>query len=91
MNTLEIMDGRIGLNSLGLKGGSFMTNREWLNALTDEEFADWATQTDDWDPINNKPFGLSPHRINVERRYTSSYGGLLIWLKQERLESGDPS
>ena len=63
-----------------------MTNREWLETLTDEEFADWATGCDNWDWENNKPLGLHPHRRNIESQYTSAYGGILLWLRQERIE-----
>lgn len=63
-----------------------MTNREWLETLTDEEFADWATGEDCYDPHTNKCIGLHPHRKNVGNQYTSSYGGILSWLKQKRVE-----
>lgn len=63
-----------------------MTNRQWLETLTDEELADWATGEDCYDINLNKYIGLYPHRKNVEYQYTSSYGGILLWLKQKRVE-----
>ena len=62
-----------------------MTNREWINSLTDEEFADWATGEDAWDYQSMRPFGLYPHRRNIESQTTSSYHGILFWLRQERV------
>ena len=63
-----------------------MTNREWLESLTDEEFADWATHDDQWDVENNRPIGLSPHRKTIVESYSDSYGGILSWLKEERFK-----
>ena len=64
-----------------------MTNREWLNTLTDEEFADWATYEDTYFIENGviNIYGIYPHRRNIENMCTSSYGGILDWLKRERI------
>ena len=45
-----------------------MTNLEWLRTLSEEEFADWLYT--DW-----------LHRLQY--RYSSSRGGLMIWLKED--------
>ena len=64
-----------------------MTNRQWLETLSDEELAEWATGGDEWDIENNKPIGLYPHRRDIEYQYNSSYFGILTWLKEERDET----
>ena len=61
-----------------------MTNREWLNSLTNEEFASWICDGEEFDYEKNEPFQPSPKWDYLQHRYTSSKGGLLIWLKQER-------
>ena len=64
-----------------------MTNRQWLESLTDEELADWCTGEDNWNVITGEYIGLYPHRKNVEYQYPASYGGVLLWLKQKRAEA----
>lgn len=49
-----------------------MTNREWLNSLTDEELALWLC-----DELNGR--GLS----QVKFRSTKSTEGLADWMKEE--------
>ena len=66
-----------------------MTNREWLNSLTDEEFADWATGEDCWNPSERKYEGLYPHRRTIESMYNSSYGGILAWLREPKVYVND--
>ena len=55
-----------------------MTNREWLETLTDEEFADWATEEDYFGANNN------PHLKEIKMEWTCSHYGVLQWLKQNR-------
>ena len=45
-----------------------MTNREWLETLTDEELRDWL---------------VLDYSERIARMYTSTYGGILQWLKDE--------
>lgn len=61
-----------------------MTNKDWLNSLTDEEFASWVCDEEIYDFENNVYEQPSPKWDSLRGRYTSSKGGLLIWLKQER-------
>ena len=61
-----------------------MTNREWLNSLTDEEFASWACDEEEFDFKNNVYAQPSPKRRRLEFKYNDAKGGLLMWLKQER-------
>ena len=63
-----------------------MTNREWLATLTDDEFVDWCLGKDFIDFNTFLPIGLYPHLENITSSYTSSFYGLLEWLKQERVE-----
>ena len=61
-----------------------MTNREWLNSLTDEEFTSWMCDDEELDYEKNENYPPSPKWATIRGRYTSSKLGLLIWLKQER-------
>lgn len=63
-----------------------MTNRQWVNNMTDEEFANWCCNRDVYDYSARKCVGIYPHLQTVKDAYTSSEGGLKIWLKQERSE-----
>ena len=49
-----------------------MTNFEWLKTLTEEEFVDWLYN--DW-------------LDRLQYLWSSSRGGLIVWLKGERKES----
>ena len=61
-----------------------MTNRDWLNSFTDEEFASWVCDEEVCDFENNVYIQPSPKLNTLIFRYNDSKGGLLIWLKQER-------
>ena len=52
-----------------------MTNFEWLMTLSEEEFTDWVY--DQW-------------LHHLQYRWSSSRGGLMIWLKEERAEQSEP-
>ena len=61
-----------------------MTNREWLNTLSDEDFAKWCIEADKWDVntgIFEHPF---PRLESIKFSNISSIDGLLKWLKEER-------
>ncbi len=62
-----------------------MTNREWLSTLSDEDFAKWCFYPVSQDANGNyiQPF---PTLQTIAVSNTSSYGGLLGWLKEERIE-----
>ena len=61
-----------------------MTNREWLNSLTDEEFASWVCDEEVYDLANNVYAHPAPKWNRLMYQYNDSKGGLLMWLKQER-------
>lgn len=61
-----------------------MTNKEWLNSLTNEEFASWICDGEEFDYEKNENYPPSPKWSTIQGQYTSSKLGLLIWLKQER-------
>lgn len=63
-----------------------MTNREWLNSLTDEEFADWCCGQDVIDGRTFKPIGVYPKLNGIKFRHLDSLIGLREWLKEERRE-----
>ena len=48
-----------------------MTNLEWIRTLSEEEFADWLY--DEW-------------LRHLQYRWSSSRGGLIIWLKDRTTE-----
>ena len=48
-----------------------MTNLEWIRTLSEEEFADWLY--DEW-------------LHHLQYRWSSSRGGLIIWLKDRKDE-----
>lgn len=60
-----------------------MTNREWLNNLTDEEFAYWCLFPSELDK-DMKPVQPYPTLENIKYAWTSSYDGLLDFLKSKR-------
>lgn len=51
-----------------------MTNLEWLRTLSEEEFTNWLYT--DWLP-------------HLQYRWTSSRGGLMIWLKEDHKSCGE--
>ena len=53
------------------KRGRVMTNLEWIRTLSEEEFADWLY--DEW-------------LHHLQYRWSSSRGGLIIWLKDRKDE-----
>lgn len=54
------------------KRGRVMTNLEWIRTLSEEEFADWLY--DEW-------------LHHLQYRWSSSRGGLIIWLKDRKTEN----
>lgn len=67
-----------------------MTNREWLQSLTDDEFAEWLFDDSGyiWDYEKNemKPRKWVPTFRSLCREYRSSYHGVKDWLKEEHRE-----
>lgn len=62
------------------------TNRDWLESLNNENFADWCINGPSFDFATNKPVQPSPKLQEIAHSYNSSYLGLLQWLKEERYE-----
>lgn len=65
-----------------------MTNKEWLNSLSSEDFAEWCCGLDAIDYNTGKPIGIYPHLETIKRSYTSSQGGLEEWLDEKTLYRG---
>ena len=76
-----------------------MTNREWLNTLTNAELSSWLCETSEiigYEPkivkIDNEPKNmlvaqfdnLYPRLRDLVGRYSSSYLGIEKWLSEER-------
>ena len=62
-----------------------MTNREWLNSLSDDDFAVWCIEGDVFNFKTTKCEQPTPRLITVYK--TTDLYGLKEWLKQERLEN----
>jgi len=61
-----------------------MTNREWLNSLTDEDFIKWLIDSETFDEKTYKCFEPSPKYDTLKWSWTSTALGLAEWLKEER-------
>lgn len=61
-----------------------MTNREWLETLSDEEFVKWCLWKQEFDFIRMQPIQPAPTLDHIKTSWNSSYAGLLNWLKEER-------
>ena len=64
-----------------------MTNRDWLNSLSNEDFVKWCLDGDVFNVKTLKSENPSPRLHTIIYRYTSSSGGLFEWLNKERVES----
>lgn len=62
-----------------------MTNREWLETLSDEDFADWCCGGDAIDFKTGRPIGINPHLYNIKYSYADAILGLINWLKAEKI------
>lgn len=63
-----------------------MTNREWLESLSDEEFAIWLAKDEEIIPVDGgflcaEP---TPRLKTLKSGWTSAAVGLTHWLKEER-------
>ena len=61
-----------------------MTNREWLNSLSDDDFAVWCIEGEEFNFQTTKCEQPTPRLYTIRVSYTSSLYGLKEWLKQER-------
>ena len=64
-----------------------MTNREYLETLSDEDFVKWLF--DEGHYIFRGIQNYDPTMRYISRLYNNSEYGLLQWLKQERQERSD--
>ena len=62
-----------------------MTNREWLNSLTDDELVEWLTNEHSLDWNTMKPRKVSPTLNEIMFTATSSSWAIQQWLKEERV------
>ena len=63
-----------------------MTNREWLNSLSDDDFAVWCIEGEDFNYFTFRCEQPTPRLYTIKVSNTSSISGLKKWLKQVRLE-----
>lgn len=69
-----------------------MTNREWLNSLSNEEFYKWLFEdsgcyseyNQDTHEYEYKFRSYYPTRYDIIGRFTDSHCGMLDWLNEER-------
>lgn len=65
-----------------------MTNREWLESLSDEEFVTWLTQDEELVPSEDGDTFISaqpsPRFRTLKFQWTSIAAGLTHWLTEER-------
>lgn len=64
-----------------------MTNREWLNSLSDEDFATWLTMPSQYDCKEQRYNEPHPRLAYLKNAYTNFYCILLKWLAEERDET----
>lgn len=64
-----------------------MTNRQWIESLTDDEFADWCCNEEIVNWSTGQSVGITPKLKTIKASYSSSFGGLKEWLKQERFNN----
>ena len=67
-----------------------MTNREWLNSLSNEDFVKWiyAEETRTWNPDTKETLVFAPNYSpclnEIVRLWTSATFRLQQWLEEER-------
>lgn len=72
-----------------------MTNREWLNSLSNEDLVNWiyADETHIWNPETKEDIvfapSYSPCLHEVIRTWTSATFRLKQWLEEERVEDAN--
>ena len=67
-----------------------MTNREWLNTLSNEDFAKWCLSEECFEWLGGyktKIIEPTPKLETLRRNYTSSYDSLIKWLDEERINN----
>lgn len=66
-----------------------MTNREWLESLTDDEFVEWLVGSEDFDQKTMELRPPTPKLETIKRASTSTVAYLKEWLKEERRGNGE--
>ena len=73
-----------------------MTNREWLNSLSNEDFVEWLFGADAFDikETNDKTYdvkviGLYPHFQNMIGNTIDAKLTISLWLEEERVKIND--
>lgn len=61
-----------------------MTNREWLESLTDDELVEWMLLGEFFDPQKLKMADPTPKLYTIVRRGINAKYSLKEWLKEER-------
>ena len=61
-----------------------MTNREWLESLTNEEFVTWLVCDEEYDRKAMKPKQPTPRLSTIKYASISVTNSLKEWLEEER-------
>lgn len=61
-----------------------MTNREWLQTLTDDELVEWLVCDEEYDRKAMKPKEPTPRLSTIKYASISVTASLKEWLKEER-------
>lgn len=61
-----------------------MTNREWLNSLSNEDFVTWLNRPIEWDSETEEYTEPHPRLEYLKRTDINFYASFWEWLKKER-------
>ena len=61
-----------------------MTNREWLESLTNDEFVTWLLYDEWFNPETDKMVEPTPRLSSIKRMGINTEYSLKEWLKEER-------
>lgn len=64
-----------------------MTNREWLESLSDEDFTTWLLQPDEWDWRNRVNYEPTPRLETLKYASTQATTYIKEWLEKEHTKS----
>ena len=66
-----------------------MTNRKWLESLTDDEFVVWLLYDEWFNPETDKMKEPTPRLSSIKRMGINAQYSLKEWLKEERCKKED--
>lgn len=74
-----------------------MTNREWLNSISDDEYCKWMfsdhgyyqAYNEETHEFEYKFYSYYPTKCEICHEYANSYEGMKEWLKEERSVKND--